>query len=69
VRAATYIGPDTSWNITTGMRALVRQSETPGKVLAQFDDFYAQRKGVDQCFGWHEYNSEDFKLDDVELVK
>jgi hypothetical protein len=61
---ATYIGPDTGWNITEGMGALIKPCEKEGLVLAQFDDFHAQRAGINQCFGWHEYDSKFFKLDE-----
>lgn len=64
IKGATYIGPDCGWNVTAGLHALIRPSETEGCVLAQFDDFYVQRKGIDQCFGWHEYPTDHFKLDE-----
>lgn len=61
---ATYVGPDCGWNVTAGLHALVRPSETPGDVLAQFDDFNVQRQGISLCFGWHKYPANHFKMDD-----
>lgn len=64
MQMATYTGPPCGWNIEPGMRALVRQSEHAGKILAQFNEFHAQRGGIDQAFGWHEYPAEHFKIEE-----
>jgi hypothetical protein len=61
MKHAEYIGPDCGWNVTKGMRALVRPSDKPGVVLAQFDDFNAARGGQDLAFGWHEFPAEHFE--------
>ena len=63
MKHGNYIGADTGWNITKGMGALLRASDKPGVVLAQFDDFYAQREGVDLAFGWHEFKEGEFAVD------
>lgn len=60
---ATYIGPPCGWNVEAGMTALIRPSEVPGTVLAQFDDFHAARGGKDLCFGWHEFPAHHFRPD------
>jgi hypothetical protein len=63
---ATYIGPDVGWNIAAGMTALIRTTDNPDVVLAQFDDFHAQRESIDQSRGWHEYPASHFKVDEYE---
>lgn len=63
MRSATYIGPPTGWNIEAGMRAQVRDTDKPGVLLAQFDDFHARRKGKDLSSGWHEFPAEHFQID------
>jgi hypothetical protein len=66
MKHATYVGPETGWNVTKGMGALIQPSpQRPEMVLAQFDDFHAQREGKDLSFGWHEFPADHFKLDEV----
>jgi len=62
VSQATYIGPKCGWNITPGETALIKPSEKPGVVLAQFDNVALQRDGRDVGFGWHEFPADQFKV-------
>lgn len=62
MRSGTYIGPDVGLNVTAGQEALLRASDKPGVVLAQFDDFSMQRNGVNLAYGWHEFPATDFQI-------
>lgn len=64
IRHATYIGPHQGWNIQAGMTALIMDGPNPETVLAQFDDFNAQRNGDDLAFGWHVFFKEHFRIND-----
>ena len=63
IKGATYTGPETGWNVEPGLHALIRDSDKPGVVLAQFDDYHIARAGVDLSSGWHEFPKEHFKED------
>ena len=60
MKHATYVGPDCGRNLTKGMTALIRDAETPGHVLAQFDALYAAKADEDIGFGWHEFPADQF---------
>lgn len=66
MKHATYIGPPCDGTIKPGDTALVRPSEKPGVVLAQFDSFLVRRGGVPQHLGWHEYPAGHFEADPTE---
>lgn len=59
---ATYIGPKCGWNITPGETALIKPSEKPGIVLAQFDNLALVRDSESVAFGWHKFPADQFKV-------
>lgn len=64
---ARYIGPETGWNVRTGMTAIIKLDvANPGHIFAQFDDFTAQRNGVDLAFGWHSFPADQWEPSSIE---
>ena len=59
-----YVGEHIAWH---GEKALLMKSETPGKVLAQFDNMTRFDGSCGEprlAFGLHEFDEDDFEVDE-----